>query len=82
MGRASIVSDNGTKYTYVHNIQGDIVGILDANGSLVVEYNYDAWGKPTAVAGGIAATLGALDSFRCLGYVWDEEKELPICLLL
>ena len=69
-----MVSYNGTKYTYVHNLQGDIVGILDASGSLVVEYSYDAWGKPTAVAGGMAGTLGALNPFRYRGYVWDEES--------
>lgn len=78
MGRASMVSYNGTKYAYIHNLHGNIVGILDASDSLVVEYNYDAWGKPTAMA----ATLGALNPFRYRGYVWDEEKELPICLLL
>ena len=71
-----MVSCNGTKYTYVHNLQGDIVGILDASGSLVVEYSYDAWGKPTAVAGGMAGTLGALNPFRYRGYVWDEETGL------
>ena len=71
-----MVSYNGTKYTYVHNLQGDIVGILDASGSLVVEYSYDAWGKPTAVAGGMAGTLGALNPFRYRGYVWDEETGL------
>ena len=76
MGRASMVSYNGTKYTYVHNLQGDIVGILDASGSLVVEYSYDAWGKPTAMAGGMASTLGALNPFRYRGYVWDEETGL------
>ena len=50
MGRASMVSYNRTKYAYVHNLQGDIVGIFDARGSLVVKYNYDAFDKPTAVA--------------------------------
>ena len=25
-------------YTYVHNLQGDVVGILDNAGALVVEY--------------------------------------------
>ena len=29
-------------YTYVHNLQGDIVGMLDSAGKLVVEYQYDA----------------------------------------
>ena len=50
MGRASMVSYNRTKYAYVHNLQGDIVGILDTNGSLIVKYNYDVCDKQTAVA--------------------------------
>ena len=50
MGRASMVSYNGIKYAYVHNLQGDIVGILDTNGSLIVKYNYDVCDKQTAVA--------------------------------
>ena len=36
---------NGTKYGYVQNLQGDICQIIDANGIVVVEYTYDAWGK-------------------------------------
>ena len=36
--RASMVSYNGTKYTYVHNLHENIVGTLDASGSLIVEY--------------------------------------------
>ena len=48
-GRPAMVEFNGALYSYVHNLQGDIVGILDNAGSLVVEYKYDAWGKPTLV---------------------------------
>ena len=47
--RPAMVEFNGTLYSYVHNLQGDIVGIVDSAGSLVVEYKYDAWGKPTLV---------------------------------
>lgn len=32
-------------YSCVHNLQGDIVGILDNSDVLVVEYKYNAWGK-------------------------------------
>lgn len=46
-GRPAMVEFNGALYSYVHNLQGDIVGIVDSAGSLVVEYKYDAWGKPT-----------------------------------
>ena len=47
--RPAMVEFNGALYSYVHNLQGDIVGILDNAGSLVVEYKYDAWGKPVSV---------------------------------
>ena len=47
--RPAMVEFNGALYSYVHNLQGDIVGIVDSAGSLVVEYKYDAWGKPTLV---------------------------------
>ena len=65
---------NGTVYTYVQNLQGDIVGILDSNGNLVVEYKYDVWGKPLSTAGSLADTLGVRNPFRYRGYVFDEES--------
>ena len=36
---------NGTQYYYVKNLQGDVVKILNASGSVVANYYYDAWGK-------------------------------------
>ena len=44
--RPVMVECNGNLYSYAHNLQGDIMGILDSNGSLVVEYGYDAWENP------------------------------------
>ena len=70
------VSFNGVIYTYIHNLQGDVVGLLDNSGALVVEYKYDAWGKPIAITGSLAATLGKRNPFRYRGYVYDEETEL------
>ena len=52
------------KYTY------------DANGNKVVEYKYDAWGKPISKTGSLASTLGTLNPFRYRGYVYDEETNL------
>ena len=37
---------NGVNYFYKKNAQNDIIGIYDASGTQIVEYNYDAWGKP------------------------------------
>ena len=67
---------NGTIYTYVHNLQGDIVGILDSTGNLVVEYKYDAWGKLLSTTGSLSDTLGKRNPFRYRGYVYDEESGL------
>ena len=70
------ISYNGVVYTYVHNLQGDIVGILDSTGALVVEYKYDAWGKLLSTIGTLTDTLGKRNPFRYRGYVYDEEIEL------
>ena len=70
------VSYNGVIYTYIHNLQGDIVGLLDNSGALVVEYKYDAWGKTISTMGSFAATLGKRNPFRYRGYIYDEETEL------
>ena len=73
-----MVEFNGVLYSYVHNLQGDVVGIVDSAGSLVVEYKYDAWGKPTLVRTLTAAyeALAELNPFRYRGYVFDEETGL------
>ncbi len=36
---------SGTEYFYKKNIQGDIIGIMDASGNELVKYVYDAWGN-------------------------------------
>ena len=64
---------NGTMYRYVHNLQGDILAILDSAGNTVVQYAYDAWGGKKTTTGSMAGTLGYLNPFRYRGYVWDEE---------
>ena len=73
--RSAMVDFNGTVYSYIHNIQGDIVGIVDSSGNVVVEYKYDAWGKSVVVRT-LTTTyeaLAELNPFRYRGYVYDEE---------
>ncbi len=76
LGRPTIVRYNGIDYAYLHNLQGDVVGIVDMSGALVVQYGYDAWGKPIGTGGSMAGTLGRDNPFRYRGYVWDEETGL------
>ena len=71
--KPAIVMYNGVPYSYVKNLQGDIVAILDSNGTTVVQYKYDAWGKPISKTGTMATSLGELNPFRYRGYVYDEE---------
>ncbi len=75
-GRVAMVDFNGTLYSYAHNLQGDIIGMFDNSGNLVVKYEYDAWGKPVSTTGTLTTTLGELNPFRYRGYVWDAETSL------
>lgn len=56
---------NGVEYYYIKNIQGDIIGIMDADGTQVVTYKYDTWGKLLSVSGNTA--LGNINPFRYRG---------------
>ena len=78
-----MVDFNGSYYAYVHTLQGDIGAIIDNTGTKVVEYDYDAWGKPTkawslthpsdSTLTSEYGKLAQLNPFRYRGYVWDEE---------
>jgi RHS repeat-associated protein len=57
-------------YTYVKNLQGDVLRILDCNGNAVVNYTYDPWGKPTVIGD---EDLAALNPCSYRGYDYDEE---------
>ena len=74
--KPAVVVFNGTPYSYVKNLQGDIVAILDSNKNVVVKYVYDAWGRPISKTGSMAGTLGTVQPFRYRGYVYDEETGL------
>ncbi len=68
------IKNDSEIYLYIKNIFGDIIGIVDENGSLVVEYEYDVWGKILSVSGSLAETLGQLNPIRYRGYYYDSES--------
>ncbi len=68
-----------TDYYYIHNLQGDVIGIVDSTGTTVVEYTYDAWGKILATTGSLATTIGELNPFRYRGYYYDAETGFYYC---
>lgn len=42
--KPAFVEYGGIKYRYIHNLQGDIVAIVNPLGIVVTEYRYDTWG--------------------------------------
>lgn len=70
---------NGTKYFYKRNIIDEIVGIVDFDGTVVVEYSYDPFGKLLSTTGSLSSTLGVLNSILYKGYVYDHESALYYC---
>ncbi len=71
--KPAVVIFNGTAYAYLYNLQGDVIGLVDSNGTKMVSYTYDAWGKPISKTGTLASTLGTIQPFRYRAYVYDEE---------
>ena len=59
---------SGQKYVFRKNLQGDVTGIYNANGTLLGEYEYDAWGNLLE-----EPTNGVLiaNPFRYRGYYYD-----------
>ena len=65
---------NGSTYFYRKDAQANIVALLDNNGSVVVKYKYDAWGKcQTTVVDSSATTIAELNPFRYRSYYLDTE---------
>lgn len=75
-GRPVCFTEGNAVYFYILNQQGDVVGIVDAGGLLVVSYVYDAWGQPVKTLGSEALGLGARNPLRYRGYVYDTETGL------
>lgn len=70
------VTYNGTTYYYVTNLQGDVVGIVNQSGNVLVSYVYDAWGNIFSITGSSKNTMGKYNPLRYRGYVYDNETGL------
>ena len=60
---------NGTQYFYLTNQMGDVIAITNTNGTVVGNYEYDAWGAVTLADSDIAKA----NPIRYRGYYYDSE---------
>ena len=63
---------NGTWYYYVLNVQGDVVKLIKADGTVAASYTYDPWGKVLTSTGDLAN----INPLRYRGYYYDAETGL------
>ena len=73
------VLDKTAMYFYVRDTLENILGIIDKNGNLVVQYAYNAWGKPESTTGTLATTIGEYNPFRYKGYHFDSDTGMYYC---
>ena len=65
----------GSRSRYFHrrNLQGDVTAIVDASGTVVAKYSYDAWGNSLDIWQEVGYTIGDVNPLRYRGYYWDAE---------
>lgn len=64
---------NNNYYYYQKNLQKDVIRIVNAAGTIVTEYTYDAWGNVISTSGSLATTIGNYNPFRYRSYYYDVE---------
>ena len=78
-GQLTGVEYDGVKYLYKVNQMGDVLGLYDGTGKLVVKYRYDAWGKVKEIENNNGQTItnaesiGMRNPFRYRSYYYDTD---------
>ena len=73
---------NDNFYYYVKNLQNDIIGILDSNFNLIVNYQYDSWGNILSITDNVGnvivdtSHIGIINPYRYRSYYYDKETNL------
>ncbi len=60
---------NGTIYYYILNLQGDVMAMVDADGTVVASYTYSPYGEVLTATG----TMAEINPLRYRGYYYDTE---------
>jgi RHS repeat-associated protein len=69
---------NGTQYLYMVDVQGNVFGLANSDGTAIGQYDYDEWGNPTDSYTAENATTAEVAAFnanplRYRGYYYDSE---------
>lgn len=74
---------NDNTYYYIKDVFDSIIGIIDSNYNIIVEYKYDTWGNIIGVfdenGNDISNNpnhIGNLNPYRYRGYYYDRETNL------
>ena len=73
---------NNKLYYCSKNLQNDIIGILDSNYNLIVNYKYDSWGNIISITDSNGTPImdsnhiGIINPFRYRSYYYDTETNL------
>ncbi len=75
------ILNNTATYLYIKNAQGDITGIVNEDGDVILTCSYDAWGKVTFASTNmeymaLAAKLSKINPFTYRGYCYDYDIEM------
>ena len=64
---------NNQKYLYLKNLKNDIIGIIDSNNNIVVQYYYEGYGSILNIVDTSNINLGTINPFRYKSYYYDNE---------
>lgn len=75
------ILNNTATYLYIKNAQGDITGIVNEDGDVILTCSYNAWGKVTFASTNmeymaLAAKLSKINPFTYRGYCYDYDIEM------
>ncbi|TDX98076.1 UNVERIFIED_CONTAM: RHS repeat-associated protein [Lysinibacillus xylanilyticus] len=71
-GNLLTMTYKGATYYYLTNYHGDVLALTNANGDIVAEYTYDAWGNTLSQSG----IMASINPYRYAGYRYDEDTKL------
>lgn len=75
-GNVTSFSYNSNTYYYVKNLQGDVIRIINDDGTTLVTYRYDAWRKVIHQTDNTYYNLANVNLYKYRGYVYDYETGL------